>query len=983
MSRGNSHVHGHIQKRREISSHDDMRCKPSLHRNNNNNNNDNNASNHHKESCEITRFLAELRIDREIAKKYRFALKENGFDDVSSLDYACVEDLQGIGIKIGHIRKIKKVAASMQIMQPENDCHHQISPSTTSSLPSNNMNHVNRGGWDDDSHNRDGLEVTRRASTSSSSQLSSGVKSCNQLVQVNSQKTKKAILAQQPRFLTPEERLLAHKERKLLENKYKEKVGKWEKPPVEKSLVKTKKVKRNDQFVERLTSNPLERRKHDEIKRRVENSLKNNEHSPSHQNNEINIDFNNSKSINNSGIVRTPPMTSKTGKQIAKKLGYLNTENTNNDNESSGWSQNENIEHSRMKKRIKSPIHRCDTCNSSINCEEDLDNPGIFYCSRCWEEYDRSITSDSHSEEEHTVVSSGNSINLPMDLSVHFDSTITPRSVTTPISAPLKDKQRDRHDEALWIIHDNPQLGNKLLISGRTMKCWIETKDPDKKDCMRVIIGNIDYSGDLINGGIESNDRQFLDSYSTLVGNECIRLRNAVGFFVNYSTVDTRVSRDDKLVEFRLDTDGGFPLTGSCAKMSTKEFFQKCNGCLDVILDPQCAPGDWYPWRENASKRKIAPQFRSKGVGYIRLGDDMSRNGLAFLSGDGGRTFFSEIIQQTAAVTRVQSCGNIQQSNSSLKSVSTSKKDKKVKRAATMGNIKKECDVKKAVTRKSFHETHNNLEEVQDNIDDDESIVHDDPYDLLKRLDESEGSLPLKWDEKSELVDNFGKAVSRQCKDANLSGKALTALQDILSSKNVNIFVLRSTLQAVSRIGKSLSKDLLSHAAWRIIFVEMLKFLKRKQVASEAKKTLNSLHGICYTLSNSVILISQVLGLGQVGTSKGKSNMTPLKGNSGKMNVEIMEWLIKTIESESNMIGIDPILDKKGLNILSSFFLIQANHRDQKCRKHAFDGLIYLLVYAIKKVHMNVKEALSLCDELKTINPRGWKTILEKLNVEA
>ena len=32
--------------------------------------------------------------------------------------------------------------------------------------------------------------------------------------------------------------------------------------------------------------------------------------------------------------------------------------------------------------------------------------------------------------------------------------------------------------------------------------------------------------------------------------------------------------------------------------------------------------------------RRLAPQFRSAGVGYIRLGDDMSRNGLSFISCD-------------------------------------------------------------------------------------------------------------------------------------------------------------------------------------------------------------------------------------------------------------------------------------------------------------------------------------------------------------
>lgn len=37
--------------------------------------------------------------------------------------------------------------------------------------------------------------------------------------------------------------------------------------------------------------------------------------------------------------------------------------------------------------------------------------------------------------------------------------------------------------------------------------------------------------------------------------------------------------------------------------------------------------------------RKMAPQFRSQGIGYIRLGDDFSMYGVAFLSVDAGNTF--------------------------------------------------------------------------------------------------------------------------------------------------------------------------------------------------------------------------------------------------------------------------------------------------------------------------------------------------------
>ena len=46
-------------------------------------------------------------------------------------------------------------------------------------------------------------------------------------------------------------------------------------------------------------------------------------------------------------------------------------------------------------------------------------------------------------------------------------------------------------------------------------------------------------------------------------------------------------------------------------------------------------------WDTDVPPRKLAPQFRSAGIGYIRLGDDMSRNGLAFVSCDGS-SFISD-----------------------------------------------------------------------------------------------------------------------------------------------------------------------------------------------------------------------------------------------------------------------------------------------------------------------------------------------------
>lgn len=93
------------------------------------------------------------------------------------------------------------------------------------------------------------------------------------------------------------------------------------------------------------------------------------------------------------------------------------------------------------------------------------------------------------------------------------------------------------------------------------------------------------------------------------------------------------------------------------------------NSKVDVILHPYCTVENtvggsdasncaassslWLPYWENVTVaknsdgvctgilggRKMAPQFRSQGVGYLRLGDDMSMFGGAYLSLDAGNTF--------------------------------------------------------------------------------------------------------------------------------------------------------------------------------------------------------------------------------------------------------------------------------------------------------------------------------------------------------
>jgi hypothetical protein len=94
----------------------------------------------------------------------------------------------------------------------------------------------------------------------------------------------------------------------------------------------------------------------------------------------------------------------------------------------------------------------------------------------------------------------------------------------------------------------------------------------------------------------------------------------------------------------------------SYCSQALRELLKPCVAHVDVILDPYHTSLQWFPYWEGA--RRMAPQFRSRGIGYLRLGDDMSQYGAAFLSLDAGHTYLdggATSIVSTSAATPVSS----------------------------------------------------------------------------------------------------------------------------------------------------------------------------------------------------------------------------------------------------------------------------------------------------------------------------------------
>ena len=795
------------------------------------------------------------------------------------------------------------------------------------------------------------------------------------------------------KMLSPEERLQAHKERKKTENRHKEVSGRWASPPLPGTESLTSKVKRKDEFVDRLAAEPKERRRQDEVKRRISQTMK--KFSGANSENDIvrdssplvrrttldeelkSLSKNKKKGTNNAkrqdgreDLMKRLNMTmeERRGMESKDTLGAAKRATKARQQRTSGNSSKEIRDHDEqpmVREVTNQPLDyyrdtptenevRCQTCGSTRNCEEDADDSGIFYCALCWEEYDNG--SDLNQGFE------GNDGDEDASFADSVAQSSGDHEVTT---------QKQTVDRALWIVHDNPTLGNRLVCSGsKKMSCFIETKDPKLKNCVRIIHGTIDYSGPVVKSG----GRTMTNIEETERGAECIRLGNICGYVVHHDSIRTRLAKDKSVYEFQLDRSEATELT---AQFTLRDFFRGCVGAVDVILDPQSSEGGWYPIREaSTGSRKIAPQFRSKGIGYIRLGDDMGNNGQAFMSNDCCKTFFYN-----------EPVGRKDVNKDLLKKVSSfSSKPSYHSRSPRRSRDGQSLKRNQRHSRSDSITVNRVLSEEEDDSsmssqNSDCESIH--AGEVLKELQNIEGTKDMKWKEKAELLMKLGKAVSRPEGRSFCEG-ALNYIQDIISSKNVNIHVLRSALLVVEKIGHAVKDELPHHIAWNTIMIETLKLLKNKQCGGGAREILQKLHGKCYTLANSLTAISHVLGVGKASSQRKsngkKGNATPQNKPPTKANnVEIIEWLAVTTEAERLLDGINKAMNETELSLLASFFLSHESHRDARCRQNALDGLLHTMLYGVDVLGMDVDEAQSLCMELKMSKPRSWTKLMKSL----
>ncbi|KAL3770656.1 hypothetical protein ACHAWU_004355 [Discostella pseudostelligera] len=886
----------------------------------------------------------ELRISREVADLYCNSLIQNGYDDVTSLEDATENDLLELGVKIGHIRRIKRAVTSGGTMGSDrratvgisNETPKGIIPrrktieeSLLSDYARQEMNNYTPSsqGRDDDS---DVVSVKERLIRQQAEKIAAlEARLATSKISTNNNGNRGSSADTQTKKLTPEERLEMHKQRKLEESKYKEKTGVWEAPPPkEKENNLTNKVPENDDLVLKLTSDPTHRKQIDEVEKKMKKLAR-------------------SSTVGEGGMKVSPPNSA------LSRSHSMSSPGLNQDRLLSRCrSRKGNRESSHIISSIKQnhATSSCETCGSTEDCEPDVDNPGIFYCKSCWEEYERALgDTEVHNQTTHSQA-------------VHIQA-VHSQAVHNHAAKnhPSNDEDPTQH-HALWIVHDNPQLGEKIIFSGpKKMECMAETKEPGKKNCVRIIIGDIDFIGKVEQSGIGS-----VIGRKNEVGTECIRVRNVKGYYVDHNLAASRLSKDKSIYEFRIGEENVHMLTGKSASMSVGDFFKGCTGAIDVILDPQKDTGGWYPQKEAGSGgRRVAPQFRSKGVGYIRLGDDMSENGLAFLSSNGCLTFLSSV---DSSKTNTFTSKILPPTTTKHSSKQREESDESL----TTTPKEKPYSVRRVQPPKQTEPDEQSLEE--ESVDDVQDVSE-----LLKQL-QSADQANMKWKDKAELLSQIGKGAARE-EGCNSRPVALNAIQDILGAKNGNVHVIRSSLIAVGMIGVAMGCELVCQNSWKTIMIESLKLLKSKQCGSVSKTVLAQLHGRCFTLANSMESISHVLGVGLTASTPKSRKSTANSPNS----IEVIEWVAEITEKERTMEVIDPMLDENDLSMLINLFFGFAEHRDQRCRKNVYDGLLHCVLYGIQRLELDVTQVMEMCAGLKETNARSFsqifsnaKAILEK-----
>eukprot|EP01041_Mallomonas_annulata_P008195 gene8194-16849_t len=390
-------------------------------------------------------------------------------------------------------------------------------------------------------------------------------------------------------------------------------------------------------------------------------------------------------------------------------------------------------------------------------------------------------------------------------------------------------------------VSSNPTRGiavDKEKDKGRGIEIMLESKGDD--GMMYFILGRVVYCGST--GGVEGANRD------NSRGSYVVGCRELCGLQINPKHLQKKETSSGIFsLQLSQESSDMRPLTN---KEDLEEFLQHCSTRVDVILAPSHSDC-WYPYWEG--DRKMAPQFRSKGVGYIRLGDDMSRFGTAFLSTDAGQTFVeSESVSQHL--------NGYASSVSSITSASTCTRpslDSPMEGGGGGGVM--DCSgptvPREGATLKGL---------------------------LLQLRDEQ-----VKWSNRAQLLQELQSCATS---DPALLPEVLSELMGNIT-KQKNPYVVRAAAVCVAAVGDAVAGHAGCGAAWKALLHETVNLLRHanRSVADGAKESLTALHGRSLSLSSLAPMLEDVIS-GPRGRVEGSG--------SAFNTVRVVQWLSEVADRE-------------------------------------------------------------------------------------
>lgn len=519
-------------------------------------------------------------------------------------------------------------------------------------------------------------------------------------------------------------------------------------------------------------------------------------------------------------------------------------------------------------------------------------------------------------------------------------------------TAPLESSARIGGEKFVWsehasksaclfIAHDNPQLGktvHSMLANQGHVLGMLESHNGHGTG--HFLLGEIIFSGEVedVQGMAEGEQR----------GSLCLILTNLTSTCCDVKALPTRTKGD--IIE--VDLTGLIPMQSD----ALEAFWKPCKARVDVILDPYHDGKKWFPYFEG--RRKMAPQFRSKGVGYLRLGDDMSNYGTAFLSLDAGTSYLdngaTNIVQKEFASpdsSTVISKDKLSLPRSIRKLVHSSRSNSACSTSSNSENVDSNLDdlgcaiatfapednktaIRRPLSKQKSRSNVNDVDEKQI------AAINERMAGYANQL----RNPAMKWAERVSTLQSLLSCLqqAKHALDAAIS-KSNNAFLDLLAvlSENLkqsNPQVITAVLRALEGFSDASSISSSSSIPWREIVLEVLSLLRsnHKLVADTASSALHSLYrGQTFSLQVIVESIGDIL-TGSRAQAKKKTVVV----NAGK----VLMWLQSLLLYErTRCLDGCTVLDKHDLFCLWKALHGLVSHREESTREACVSTLAVLL----------------------------------------